>query len=182
MRCVSVNDGLILTRSGLYFDITDPSRNPFSINDIAHALSNLCRFNGHCNKFYSVAQHSVGVSQLVPKEHAMAALLHDAAEAYIGDMVTPLKKLIPAFKAIEGRIQREISLEYNVPLDHHYTVKAADLRMLAIEKRDLMPNPADHWDVLNGIELHDHDHISECWSPEQARLGFLAEYYALNDS
>ncbi|MEM4379972.1 MAG: hypothetical protein QXL01_04720, partial [Thermoplasmatales archaeon] len=82
----------IETYSGKKFDYLAQSE--LDIEDIAHALSNLCRFNGHTRVFYSVAEHSVNVSSMVPPELKIAALLHDAAEAYIGDVPSPLKQLI----------------------------------------------------------------------------------------
>ena len=82
----------IPTASGLHFDYRDIMRNEVKIEDIAHALSHLCRFGGHVPRFYSVAQHSVIVSHLVPPEHALGALLHDATEAFVQDVVRPVKR------------------------------------------------------------------------------------------
>jgi hypothetical protein len=98
----------ITTLSGKFFDILKPEEYEYDIEEIATALSNLCRYTGHVNTFYSVAEHSVLVSRIVPERLALAGLLHDASEAYLGDVSSPLKKLLPEYKRIEDRVQRAI--------------------------------------------------------------------------
>ena len=91
----------VSTYLGNRFYPLEPRIDDVDIEDIAHGLAYQCRFNGQTNAFYSVAQHSLIVAALVPEELRFAALLHDAAEAYLGDMVKPLKVLLPGFSEIE---------------------------------------------------------------------------------
>ncbi len=154
----------IITHSGIEFDLSNPSPELVKIEDIAHALSQLCRFTGHTSCFYSVAAHSIQVSNLVPPEHALEALLHDAAEAYVGDVSSPLKAMLPEYRMIEFKVDQAIRQRFGLPAKLTPCIKQADLRRLATEKWHLMPE-CGPWDILNGIEraptwcmtLGDHD-------------------------
>ncbi|MCC7374290.1 MAG: hypothetical protein IT581_06525 [Verrucomicrobiales bacterium] len=167
----------ILTASGRYFDFTAPEPFEFKIEDIAHALSRLCRFGGHTKKFYSVAQHAVHVSYIVPESLEMEGLLHDAAEAFVGDMVRPLKALMPEFKAIEDRIYAAIAEQYRIPSQMSSEVKRADLVLLATEQRDLMPPHDDNWACLSGIRPLSQK--IEPMTPETAYTWFIGRYNAI---
>lgn len=122
-----------------------PEDSELVIEDIAHHLSNICRFTGAPTKFYSVAQHSIFVSQLVPPEFALVALLHDASEAYTNDMGAPQKYGLPDFRAMEDAIQSEICRQFSVPWPMPACVKRADEVAVATEARDLMPNAPTLW-------------------------------------
>lgn len=161
--------------SGSYFDYEDPWHSEFTIEDIAEGLSKLCRFNGHCRGFYSVAEHSVYVSYLVPKEDARAANMHDSPEAFTGDFPTPLKRLLPDFAKIEKNIEKAVLHRFNIE-ELPESVKVADRIMLATENYHLLTG--DDWPVLTGIKPIQDFHI-QCLPPEQAKDFFLARFYEL---
>lgn len=129
----------ILTASGFYFDYTKPRSSHFTIVDIARHLSKICRFTGACTSFYSVAQHSVLVSRIVPKRKAMKGLLHDGGEFAMGDVNRPLKALLPDYRAIESPVDFAVADYFNLSSDKDPDIKHADMVLLATEKRDLMP-------------------------------------------
>lgn len=120
----------IQTLSGKHFNYLDIQQDDIVIEDIATALSHICRFAGHLPEFYSVGQHSVLTSHLVPQEFALEALLHDAAEAYLQDIPSPLKRLLPDYQVIEARVDAAIRQKFGLPTEQHPTVKYADLVML----------------------------------------------------
>ena len=139
------------TYTGRAFTPLTPRPEDIDLLDIAHALSNQCRFAGHTIRFYSVAEHSVYVSRVVPPGLAglaRAALLHDAAEAYVGDIATPIRNACPDISAFEKRLAGTITgmlgLEPEIPQD----VKEADVRMAATEARDFMFEDAALLDPL----------------------------------
>lgn len=150
---IAVNMGVgprIMLRSGGWFDFLDPWNSPFTIEDIAHGLAHVCRYAGQCDGFYSVAEHSLLVAD-VTMEHPLEALLHDAAEAFMGDITRPLKQLLPEYKRIEAGVESAILERLGLDPQMPKAVKAADLQVLAAEQLQIMPPGTADWAAEQGI-------------------------------
>lgn len=132
--------------SGIKFYPLDPQPSEINISDIAHALSQICRYAGHTKKFYSVAEHSVYVSRLVPANLAMAGLLHDAAEG-LGccDLPRPLKRYLPDYQIIENRIMESVAKRFGFAWPLDLAIKEVDTRIIANERDSLFKNPHRDW-------------------------------------
>lgn len=170
-------DEWILTHSGRHVELLNPDPEEINITDIARGLSRECRFSGQCQEFYSVAQHSVLASRIVSKEHALEALLHDAAEAFIKDMPSPLKKLLPEYARIEGILERVIRRKFGLPEKTSAPVRLADRILLATGKRDLMPHDPWAWPILEGIDPLPDKIVP--WSQDVAMKLFLYRFEEL---
>lgn len=169
-------DGTIATYTGTAFKPLDPDPALISIEDIAHALANSCRFTGHVREFYSVAQHSVLCSEIVPDELALTALLHDASEAYLSDISRPIKmqpEFGDVYKKYEVRLEKAVAERFGLTYPWPDEVKWADNVLLRTEQRDLMPELFRHAgeDYL--------DQAITPWSPRDAEDVFLATYERL---
>lgn len=126
------------TINGRIIDVLNPDPFAIDIFDIAHGLSMQCRFGGHTVRHYSVAEHSWWVSKLCKPEYALQGLLHDATEAYLCDIPTPIKRLLPDYYKVEGGLWEVIANKYGVPVEMHESVKEADARMCITEKLELI--------------------------------------------
>ena len=172
----------------------DPRPEDVFLIDIAHPLSQQCRFGGHCSGFYSVAEHSVRVSYLVEQLHAEAVpegtqtrrmlalwgLLHDAAEAYLLDFVRPMKRqsdLGAIYRKVEAQNMAAICLHFGLPLKEPDTVNYADNVLLATEKRDLMAPEPEPWAPLP----EPLPQVIVPWMPERAEQAFLARFTELTN-
>lgn len=177
----------IQTRYGNAFDPATGLIDKIDIQDIAHALSNLCRYAGHCRRFYSVAEHSVLTYRIAKKrwpddlDAQWAALLHDATEAYVGDVPTPLKVLLPDFSTIEDTLAEEIAQEFEFEWNakNKHRVGVVDKEALATEAPNLFQD-VSHWATIKGVETH--PELLEIGFPvnsEKARDEFLRCFYQL---
>lgn len=163
------------TYTGVQFWPMDPRPEEIVIDDIAHALSNCCRYAGHCREFYSVAEHSVLVSEVVPPEHAFQALLHDATEAYLVDVPRPLKRYLTNYHEIEDTLWKAIAKRFGIPEELHPSIKEADNAVLLAEAEQIMgPKPAP-WN----IEGKAADVKVRCNSPWLARNRFMLRFTEL---
>ena len=150
LAIVSHKGPTMMLASGKRFDFLDPASSDFDIEDIAHGLAHVCRYAGQCRMFYSVAEHSLLVSETVD-EFALEALMHDAAEAFIGDITRPLKQLLPEYKAIESLIERVINERFGLKGEAKAVIKEADLRVLAAEQNQVMAQGCSDWAGEAGI-------------------------------
>lgn len=144
----------IQTHSGRRFYPLDPRPEEVRLGDIAHALSRICRFSGHCTRFYSVAEHSLHVALHVAWEEApparpvvLAALLHDASEAYLCDLPRPIKHMpeMAPYRTMEARVEAVIAERFGLPRETLAVVARHDGRALATERRDLVQDRREDW-------------------------------------
>ena len=173
------------TYTGRQFWPLDPRPSEVSIIDIAHALSNQCRFSGHSNTFYSVAQHSVIVSRLCPKTMALTGLMHDASEAYLGDWIRPIKKLmlfnhcggLVGASAIEDLVWQAICDRFGLIRKLPEDIIRCDDVALVTEARDIMGGQCRPW-PSNAEPLP--QRIVPV-GPKDAEIAFLTRFIELTD-
>ncbi len=182
----------IVTYSGKVIRPLDPDPAVICIEDIAHSLSNQCRWTGHCKAFYSTAQHSVGVSLACNLEDALWGLLHDAGEAYIADIPRPVKRFTDwgnGYVEVEDVLMECVVKAFDLK-GHSFapsmhgpwmtlppSVKDADDLLLYTEMRDLMPEGM--------FEQFKDKHVLpdtlKPWSPAAAETIFLEQYYHITE-
>lgn len=178
----------IETRSGKRVSIENPQPDQFDIKDIAYALSNTCRFNGHSAGFYSVAEHSVAVALRLPTNLRLAGLLHDATEAYLGDIPSPIKQFLPDYKVIEARFESAIAekfatVEHSVvprcTAEEYALIKQADVDALFTEAHFLIESQGKDWAYFQGPQKFEVNHKLRpmCLPPQEAFKLFLGMYY-----
>jgi 5'-nucleotidase len=166
------------TYTGKAFYPMAPHYEEVDPKDIAHALSMLCRYGGHVNWFYSVAEHCVRMSYAVSPENALWALLHDATEAYMGDMIRPLKRSMPAYVEAEDRLMQAICDRFG--LDHEMPVEVheADSRILHDERAALLGPSLQPWnDALEALKPLGVTVTG--WIPPLAEYEYLNRFYEL---
>lgn len=175
----------IITYSGKPFWPLEPREEDIRIEDIAHALSNCCRWTGHVKDFYSVGQHSIYVSKNVSSQSELWGLLHDASEAYLVDLARPIKYapgLGEIYLKIEKQLEYVIAKKFGLPLDIPKDVKEADGRLLLTEKRDLMNGNWTEPDRAGcKAESQPYDFPIIPWEPKYTEEQFLARFNALRN-
>jgi uncharacterized protein len=181
---VDISKAWIITHTGKKFYHLNPLPGMIDIEDIAHALSMLCRWTGHTRFHYSVAQHCYYASLIVAPEIALATLLHDSSEAYLGDMNRPLKHFTaagPAYLKIEESVERVIFEKFGVPFPLPEGVKDADTQMLYAEKAQLMNvTEATQYEARKwGRDETEAPIIIERWTPRRAEKMFLKRFEEL---
>lgn len=177
-------DGSIQTVSGRWIDPLAPDPASIEIEDIAQALANQCRFGGHSRSFYSVAQHSTIVSDVCEQRgatpaEALAALLHDAGEAYLVDLPHPLKhrsELGPPYRQAEKLLEAAIAERFGL-VPQPPAMKPIDRSLLATERRTFASS-RDAWPELEGHEPLEIE--IEPWDPPRARREFLERFERLD--
>lgn len=160
--------------SGRQFWPLDPRPEEIFIEDIAAALSKLCRYGGHCLRFYSVAEHCVLMARVALPELKLAALMHDASEAYLSDVIRPIKRHMTQYGAIEETLEKVIARRFDLTWPMPAEVKRLDNAIIGDEVAQNMAPPPVPWrerDAPLGVTL-------QFWSPDEARREFTAAFAA----
>lgn len=160
------------TYTGLRYFPMDPRPEDIDPRDIAHALSLLCRYGGHIDRFYSVAEHCVKLSYTVTPENALSALLHDATEAYVVDVPRPVKRYLADYRMVEAKVWRAIAMHFGVAEELPLEVHAHDTRILLNERGVLMRNAEFGAWSMDGLDPL--DTTIDGWPPEEAEARYLA--------
>lgn len=178
---------VIFTVGGNTVDLFHPQPSAIDINDIAAGLSKICRFSGQLSRFYSVAEHSVLVAKLMYLRYGeenpsvlLLGLLHDASEAYLGDVTRPIKNVLKIYKALESRMERAIATRFHLPSDDNAwgLVKPCDNAVCRLEAEKLVNADSDKWD-WGDVEAADLD--LNCYYPEDAEDEFLESFAMINN-
>jgi len=167
------------TQSGEQFWPTDPRPEDVRVDDIAHALAHICRYGGHVDRFYSVAEHCILMSYAVSPKNALHALLHDATEAYVGDMIRPLKYQMPEYRKTEDRVWFAIAESFGIDPVIPDEVHEADTRILLDERAALKTQSRHAWGIDGhfeplGVPI-------QAWSPLLAKAQYLGRLAELSD-
>jgi 5'-deoxynucleotidase YfbR-like HD superfamily hydrolase len=181
----TLDDQWISLLSGAHFNYNKPEESDVTLDDIASALSNVCRFSGHLPRFYSVAQHLVNASRIVPSEFAFTALMHDTAEAFTNDLPTPLKWALPIFKELELKIESAMANKFGFQFPYPPEIKEADTIMLMLEKYHVKECD-DEWPHY---EKYTREYVEpfralvdlDSWQPRRAKREFLERFEELNN-
>lgn len=186
MEDVKLEDQWISLLSGGTFNYNRPQESDVNIDDIASALSNVCRFSGHLPRFYSVAQHLVNTSRIVSPDNAFTALMHDTAEAFTNDLPTPLKWAFPIFRELETKIESAMGEKFGFQYPYLPEVKEADTVMLCLEKY-YVKNDNSIWPLYSKytkkyVEPYRDFVDLESWQPRRAKREFLERYEELRNA
>lgn len=172
---LEMNDGFIITYSGRKVYPLSITIDKICLHDIAHALANKCRFAGHTKRFYSVAEHCILMAENDLPGPAVWRLFHDAAEAYLPDLPSPIKSRFPALVSAEHNITQLIRKKFKLPeltTKIHGLIKQGDLAIRYWEGKELMVNHPDaEWFPRKAIPKID----IKCWLPEEAEQRFIGK-------
>lgn len=168
-------DGWIQTFTGKRFWPLDPRPGDVDIIDIAAALGKLCRYNGHCRRFYSVAEHCVLMAEKAPPRLRKAMLLHDAPEYVLGDFVRPVKVTMPEYGEAEQRVLEAVAERFNEPLPFPPEVHEYDMRICLDERAQNMAPPAGEWEHIDGI-YEPLGVTLKFWTPRLATAKYLMAF------
>ncbi len=168
----------IETASGRKVFFLDPDPDTINIKDIAIALSRIPRFNGHTNRFYSVAEHCWTGQRFIEDQFKLAFLLHDATEAYLCDIPSPIKQYLPDYKKIEEGLERAIAGKFGLEYPSHDMIKYMDLAMLSVEAQHLVESRGNNWQIWHTIKRPTADPRMKplCFDSFTAEKLFLGAY------
>lgn len=176
-------DAWIETYTGVRFSLSAPQPEDVCVEDVAHSLAYQCRYNGHIREFYSVAEHSCHVHDLLVREGhrdqvAFSGLMHDATEAYVGDLPAPLKSILPDYKRVEYLVWDAVTVAFGMQLTLPVRVRELDRLMVLAEKKRLKFDSDHDW----GIDGDVPDVHIECWGPQEAKTQFALRFAKYRNS